>query len=255
MTVSASSSRHAVELGVLALAVADPEDRASLRHVVDRDERLRERRGMPAERLGHAGPDPHPAIARRRHPEHDERVEEGVGRRHELRRRRVLGLPERAGHEAEVVVRQEQAVDARELRHPHPEPLDPERRRARRFDSYLQARHACLRRIGHTGRRGSTDFRRGGRVRPNALATSRANAMVDAEPGDVPRPPVHHGALCTCALAARGLRRLYAATFRTPLPGRPLPGCPSPRNANAQEMPTLRCSGDSSAGHIGSTRR
>src|SRR5205814_3581112 len=47
----------AVRLAVLALAVADAEDRAAARQVVERDERLRERRRVAPERLRDARPD------------------------------------------------------------------------------------------------------------------------------------------------------------------------------------------------------
>src|SRR5204862_5381808 len=107
---------EAVRLRVLALAVADAEDRAPARQVIERDEGLRQRRGMAAERLGPTRPDPHAAVARRHRSHHDERIEERVGGGDHLRCRREAGPPHRTWNEAAVVVGDEQRVGAEELR-------------------------------------------------------------------------------------------------------------------------------------------
>jgi hypothetical protein len=142
MIVSASSSRptrfvNRMPYGSVfsRLAVADAEDRAPAAQVVERDEGLRERRRMATERLGHAGPDAHATEAGGHHAHHDERVEERVGRRHELRGRGERRSPDRARDEAQIVVGQEQRVDPEEMHEPHRRPLEPERSGAVRLDA------------------------------------------------------------------------------------------------------------------------
>ena len=141
----ALGERDAVRRGVLALAVADAEDRAAAGQVVERDEGLGKRRRMAAEGLGDAGADPDPAIARSHHPHHHEGIEEGVGRRNDLRCRRRLGVPHRTRHEAQVVVRQQQRVDAHQLEEPQADALELQRGGAVALDADRKARvHGCL---------------------------------------------------------------------------------------------------------------
>ena len=132
------AERNAVRLRVLALAVADAEDGAAAGQVVERDEGLRQRGRMAPERLGDAGADAHPAVAGRHRPHQDEGIEEGVRRRHQLRRRGLVRSPHRARHEAQVVIGDEQGVDPEQLADPRRRALQPQRRRAARLHAHAQ---------------------------------------------------------------------------------------------------------------------
>ena len=107
---------EAVGSHVHALAGAEPEDRAPARQVVDRQRLLGEHRRMPVDRVRHADADPDPLGRRARGAHHDQRVEEEMRVRLEVRELGEVLVPDGVGHPAHQVPGPPDRVEAVGLR-------------------------------------------------------------------------------------------------------------------------------------------